>query len=230
MVRVNDTGKRPGIGSGTAEGAQGGSAGPYKLAPLPHRAALPYNRGVDAALLDEMKRYIGFGPADEANIAALVPKVSPRISRIVERFYDSLLKNPSAQAVFTGGPEQMTRQRAMLTTWLSEALSGPYDQDYLAKRLRIGATHVRVGLPQQFMLLGMELIWQEVFSVVRASGVAEAIEKAASIHKLFTLDLAMMLHSYKATYSEQVRTFERSIVEERLTRAQLEVLADRDRK
>jgi two-component system sensor histidine kinase HydH len=184
------------------------------------RIWFPYNPAVDAELLAEMKRYIGFGPADEANVGLLAGHVRPHLARVVERFYEELLKNPNAQAVFTGGEGQMARQRERLLNWLEEIFGGPYDDAYLRKRLQIGSTHVRVGLPQQFMLLGMELIWQELFAVIREADVPGAVEKLASLHKLLTLDLAVMLDSYKETYSEQVRSLERSAVEERLTRAE----------
>lgn len=167
-----------------------------------------------------MKRYIGFSDADAANIASLACYVRPFIPQIAEHFYDVLLRSPSARAVFTGGEAQLTRQRQLLVTWLTELFDGSFESEYYERRLRIGTAHVRVGLPQQFMCLGMEIIWQAIRRLVREAKPRDTDEKLDSFHKLLTLDLSTILETYKEAYSEKIRIDERSAVEERLTRAE----------
>jgi signal transduction histidine kinase len=68
--------------------------------------------------------------------------------------------------------------------------------------------------------LGIELVWQALEERIRSAGVPDAHAKLRSLHKLLIVEFAVMLESYKDTYSEQVRTFERQAVEEKLTRAE----------
>lgn len=180
----------------------------------------PYNKPVEFNTFEEMKRYIGFSDADAANVASLADYIRPKIPQVVEHFYEVLLRSPSASAVFTGGEAQFALLRRMLSGWMSELFDAKYDIEYYERRLRIGTTHVRVGLPQQFMCLGMEIIWQEVRRLVREARPRNTEEKLDSFHKLLTLDLATMLETYKEAYAEKIRIDERTAVEERLTRAE----------
>ena len=166
----------------------------------------------------EMKEYIGFD--DALRIRSLAKVLRPKIGEIVNRFYEVLLRHPEASAVFTGGSIQVARQRELLSRWLSEVLDGTVDNDYFKARFRIGTTHVRVGLPQRYMLLGMELIWQEINRAVSVAAVADLERKLGSLHKLITLDLTVMLQSYQLGDTERVRHAERDAMQAQLLRAE----------
>lgn len=171
-------------------------------------------------MFDEIKRYIGFGQADVAHLRALAAHIKPSLPRVIDRFYEQLLQHPSARSVFTGGEEQMDRQKAVLLSWMMELFDGDYETEYCLRRLRIGTTHVRVGLQQRYMFLGMELIWQELSRFVRQVGFRDADVMLSSLHKLLMLDLTLMVQSYKDAYSDEIRLSERTVVEERLTKAE----------
>ncbi len=171
-------------------------------------------------MLDEMKRYVGFTPSDEENLRLLQPHVRPLVSAVVDRFYDELFRHQATREVFSGGHEQVARLRATLTEWLAELFDGVYDESYLRKRFRIGVMHVRVQLPQRFMFLGMELVRQELTQHLRSKNLPRIDELLESVHRILTLDLAIMLESYKESYSDQIRRLERTSMEDRLTRAE----------
>lgn len=194
------------------------SRGGHSFGPSPHLAYNP--RMGQLAVYEEMLHYTGFTSVDAANVVALREYVAPHFTEVTERFYDSLLKNESARAVFSGGEEQIARQRILLRQWVSDLFSGDYGTGYYESRLRIGFTHLHVGLPQQYMCMGMQLIWGELDRLVRLHRVPSQDEKLASLHKLIMLDLAVMLDSYKASYIEQTRRTERIAVEERLTQSE----------
>lgn len=184
-------------------------------------AARSYNRGMaQPAEFAEMQSYVGFSSEDRDHIRLLRPIVAPFFSEVTEKFYEALLKNPAARSVFTGGDAQIAHQRTLLCQWLSELFQGEYDPEYHAKRIRIGTTHLRVGLPQQYMCMGMQLIWEELDRVIRRQAPPHQDRLLASLHKLIMLDLAVMLDSYKSSYIEQTRQTERSAVEARLTQSE----------
>lgn len=175
---------------------------------------------VQPTVFEEMLKYIGLSATDVSNIISLRDSILPLLEEVTEKFYEELLKNPNARAIFTGGDRQIAHQRILLTRWLSEVFDGNYGREYYEKRFQIGLTHMRVGLPQPYMCLGMQLIWQELDRVIRRQCVPQQDEKLASLHKILMFDLAVMLDSYTASYIEQTRNTERTVVEERLTKAE----------
>ncbi len=188
--------------------------------PLPGGPRRPYNRPVESGVLARIKELVNWCADDMETLRHFRPDALPFLDTVVQRFYERLLQDPDARAAFPGGAAQVEMQRALLAGWLSDLFLPPYDETYFQKRLAIGTTHVRVGLPQHYMCLGIELVWQELSRLVREASVPDVEAKLRSLHKLLTLDLCIMLSSYKAAYSEQIRVVERSAVEERLTRAE----------
>ncbi len=179
-----------------------------------------YNADMSKRLLEEIQAYVGFTARDAMNAQSLADLVRPQIPQIAERFYQVLLRDPAAKAVFTGGEAQIARQHSLLCQWLAGLFEGVYDRSYFDARFRIGATHVRVGLPQRYMLLGMEIIWEELARIMREAALPDLEEKLDSIHKLLMLDLTIMLESYQESYSEAVRGAEREALEAQLMHAE----------
>ena len=167
-----------------------------------------------------MKRLMGFTDGDAANVRALAPVAKPVLPNVVDRFYETLTQHEGARAVLTGGEPQAARLRETLLGWLEQVVAGRYDEAYNESQRRIGSTHVQVGLPQHYMFIGMQVMWEDLAQRLRGCDIPEIDEKLGSLHKLLMLDLTVMLESYKDSYSQQVREVERSAVEEKLTRAE----------
>lgn len=192
----------------------------HPLRALSSRLFPVYNAGMSDASFDDMKRRIGFTDHDAAALRALGEVIESHFLEITEAFYRWLFADPRAVNVFTGGDEQRARQRHVFGRWLQECFSGVYDEEYYRKRFQIGRTHVRVGLPQEYMLLAVEIVWQEVRRVALQYHPPGFDDMMVAFHKLLTLELAIMLESYKEGYSSQIRQEERSVAEEKLTRSE----------
>lgn len=171
-------------------------------------------------VVDEMRASIGFTARDNANLTSLAEDAGRIIPDVVHRFYEQLLEHPGARQILSGGPEQIGRLEGLLTEWLRGLFGGIYDDTYFAGISRIGTRHVDVGLPQRYMLLGMELVWRELVTGLTKGGHRQLDEELASLHKLLTLNLAVMLESYKTGYADQTRRSERAAMEAKLTRAE----------
>lgn len=169
---------------------------------------------------EAMKRSMGFDDAHADNVRALVGPALPLVPKVVDHFYARLFEDSGARAVVSGGREQEERLRETLCDWLEQVFEGPYDDAYFERRRRIGTTHVRVGLPQHYMITGMHLVWEDMERRLREQDIPDIDRKLRSLHRLLLLDLAVMLGSYKDRYAKEVREFERSAVEEKLTRAE----------
>ena len=171
-------------------------------------------------VIDEMRANVGFNQRDITHLAGLADDARPVIQLVVRSFYDRLLDQPGARQIFTGGPEQIRHLEGLLAAWLQGLFAGHYDHTYFAGIARIGSRHVEVGLPQRYMLLGIELVWQELAAGLTQGGRRRLDNELASLHKLLTLNLAVMLESYKSGYSDQTRRSERAAMEAKLTRAE----------
>jgi len=167
-----------------------------------------------------MKRQIGFTQADTDAMRRLAPYADSLVPRLVDRFYEQILGDPDMAAVFTGGEPQLARQRLVLQAWVNRLVDGMFDAEHYDSAFRIGEAHVRVGLAQYYMVVGIELIWHEFRLALRDLGVESVEDVEGAAHKLLMLELATMLESYKEFYSAEVRFNERSAVEEKLTRAE----------
>ncbi len=181
-----------------------------------------YNVGMGDSLFEEMQRRVGFCALDAANIRSLAGYVLPHKEQVGDAFYEWLFADPMAVRIFTGGAEQRARQRRIFVKWYEELFGGVYDEAYFRSRVSIGHTHVRVGLPQHYMFIAMEFVWQETTNILLAAPLhdAERHVKMASLHKLLALELCMMLESYRDSYTSKIREEERSVAEEKLTRSE----------
>ncbi len=179
----------------------------------------PYTPGMQHDRLDELKKYIGFDERDAINLRSLAKPATPLIPRARDRFYEVLLGHPDARTVLTGD-EQVQRLKTFFAEWLRSLFTGTYDQGYFESRSRIGQTHVRVGLPQRYMPLAMDVVRTELSRGLRGADIDHIEEKLESLLKLLTLDLTIMLGSYQESYASQIRDFERKAMEGKLARAQ----------
>lgn len=142
------------------------------------------------ALFEDLKRYVGFGPADEATLRALHPVLEPHFTEIAERFYARVLEHPDAAAALSRGERHVGQLKGTLVKWMDELVRGPWDEAYVERRARIGRVHVRIALPQHYMVSAM--------NVMRLSFEALVPHDAwPSVQRACDLDLALMLHSYR---------------------------------
>jgi signal transduction histidine kinase len=158
-----------------------------------------------SVLLADMKRYVRFGPADEAALRLLAPRAIPHSESIIDEFYVRLTEHEEARRTLDS-PERVARHRAALLAWIETTLSGPWDEDYFNARLRIGEAHVRVGLAQKYMFGGMNVIRLALCRLAADETTREAVDKICDI------ELAIMLQAYgqafvrreKAALSERI--------------------------
>jgi signal transduction histidine kinase len=141
-------------------------------------------------LHDELKRYLRFTEEDARRVAAARDTVASSFRRITEEFYDRIREHQDAHDVFTD-EEQIGRLQRSLVGWLERLFGGTYDAEYFAKTEKIGTVHVRVGLPQRYVVSAMSLIRRSLASLI------EAPETRDALARLLDIELAIMLESYR---------------------------------
>jgi signal transduction histidine kinase len=155
---------------------------------------------VPAVALDELKRYVDFGEADEAALRQFHALAAPHFERVAALFYDRILAHAEARRVLEGGESQVGHLKVTLVAWLDRLLTGPWDEAYWESRYRIGRVHVRIGLPQHYMFGAMNVVRSELARIAYEGYGADPVRLHAArlaLGKILDLELAIMLHSYR---------------------------------
>ena len=144
---------------------------------------------------EELKRYVLFSDEDAAALAAFRPVAEPHFERIATEFYDRTRDHEQAHAVFRD-EDQVSRLHRSLVRWLGRLCSGTYDEKYYLETLTIGRVHVRVELPQRYMMTSMSLIRLELGRIAEREMPGGGAAVKTALAKLLDLELAIMLESY----------------------------------
>ncbi len=116
-----------------AKAARSLDGGPARVPPLPRAARL--------RRLDRRRCPPRRGAA---------PALEPHLPALIDDFYAEIERHPDARKVITGGQAQIERLKGTLLQWVRELLGGRYDEDYVARRWRVGWRHVEIGLDQVY--------------------------------------------------------------------------------
>jgi hypothetical protein len=155
---------------------------------------------------ETMKRFIGFGPQDAANLARLGPIFAKHGPAITDRFYAVLADFPETARLIEGRVDLL---KATHAAWMGGLFSGDYGEAYLNERLRIGQTHVRVGL---------DPFWVEgVMDILRCQGMLaiasevqdpqDACQLSASLIRILDLDLLVIGQAYAEERLDRLSKF-----------------------
>jgi signal transduction histidine kinase len=161
---------------------------------------------------DNVTAYVGFDDAATASLREAHPLVAPHFGAIIDDFYATIAAHPDARAAITGGAAQIGRLKQSLLEWIDELFKGPHDEAYFERRARIGRIHVRINLPQAYMLTAMDRIRLRSVDVLRgAAGVPpEALHRMlTALHQILDIELAIMLETYRDDLLAKNRTAER---------------------
>lgn len=165
-----------------------------------------------ATFRDKVTAYVGFDDDSTAALREARELVAPRFGAIIDDFYDTIESHPDARASITGGAAQIARLKQSLLRWIDELFTGPHDEAYFQRRLRIGRVHVQINLPQMYMLTAMDRIRVQSVNVLRdAPGLDEARLRRmlTAIHQILDIELAIMLESYREDSLAKNATAER---------------------
>ncbi|MBI2821231.1 MAG: hypothetical protein HYX74_03310 [Acidobacteria bacterium] len=145
----------------------------------------------------ELQKYINFADEDIGILQRLAPIVEPFLPEMAERFYAEIPKHPEAFKVFRE-PDQIGRLKQSLQRWGAELFSGAYDENYVQQRYQIGHIHVRIQLPQRFVISAMALVRAFLHEVINReiTDIPFRMRAHISLDKILDLDLNLMCEAY----------------------------------
>jgi hypothetical protein len=157
-------------------------------------------------VFEDMKSFLHFDDEDMQRLVQAGPIFAKHGPAITDGFYDELGRHAETAAMIEGRVDALKKTHAR---WMSELFGGDYGQSYFENRLRIGQTHVRIGL---------DTWWVEgVMSYLRTAGnrailseVAdrgEAEKTFAALCKILDLDLLLINVAYAEERLERLTNF-----------------------
>ncbi len=161
---------------------------------------------------NELQRYVGLTPDDEARIAALEGPLRRVVKDLLDEFYDTILRHPGAAAAFVDPVEQIPRQRDQLEKWLGELLRGSWDREHFERTVRVGKAHVTHQLPERYMHGGMNILRRGLTGLacdVYARDPEELKATLFAVDRVLDLELWIMLRTYHDDLLLQMQRRER---------------------
>lgn len=162
----------------------------------------------------DLQSYVNWTVVDLRRILSVAPLVRPSFESLIEDFYQEVRRHPATNRVITGGSEQIARLKQSLGIWLVELFSGNYDQQYVARRWRVGYRHVEIGLNQVYTNAALSRLRSGLQTALQNEWNGSAndlIKSSESLHKLLDLDLAIIEDAYQSAYLERQQRTDRLI-------------------
>jgi len=170
--------------------------------------------------IDDMKRYVGFEDSDADALASLLDPLTPALPDIVDLVYEKILQHPKAHKTLRGNHTPSRRFRQTFLAWLRELFCGMYDERYFEQRCEIGRTHVRVGLPQQYVATSMNVVRLALAEKIDALGLPDGAKWIAALHKIIDIELAIMNDSYREEFVRRIEETKQAQYERRLSESE----------
>lgn len=160
----------------------------------------------------ELKDYVGWTDQDAARVVMVASLLEPHLPAIVDDFYAEIERHPAARQVITEGEAQIERLKLTLINWLHELLSGRYDDDYAARRWKVGYRHVSIGLAQTYTNMALSRMKKGLLRALRESWTGDndtLLTVIESLGTLLDMDLALIQEAYEFELNSRLQRTER---------------------
>lgn len=165
----------------------------------------------ETAILPELVQLMNITPEETTLLHDLVEPARRIASTMVEAFYDRLLSYEHTAEYFTG--IAMEHMHRVTGAWFIALFEGTYDEAYVQRRLDIGKTHVRIGLPVRYPLAMLDVVLKYGVAVIQQS--PQPTQALVALHKVMALDIAIFNQAYE---DDQLQHLAHMVGNERLAR------------
>jgi uncharacterized membrane protein (DUF373 family) len=155
--------------------------------------------------MDEIRKHYGFTIQDEENLRELSQILLPLSETFADDFYNFLLEDPYSASFFRT-KEAINKRRETIISWFKDLLTTPYNNLYLSRLIRIGKTHVRIGLKGHYVNTAMNFI--RTFCIRQVSNAVidegKKTDLLESLNKAIDLNLDVLTSSYREAELKKV--------------------------
>jgi rsbT co-antagonist protein RsbR len=168
---------------------------------------------LDEKELHSRRAFFEITEADLARLASLRDYASKHSDEIVEGLYQLILGHTESRSFFTE-EQAILHVKKMQRQYFLGLFDGRCDLAYVEDRLRVGATHERIGLAPKWYLGAygryLRLLLDRFFADLPPDAARDAFR---SLSKLVSFDMALAMDSYIASNLETVARHQAAIRE-----------------
>jgi signal transduction histidine kinase len=159
-------------------------------------------------LYQHYQSYIGWSATDEDHIRAAAGVLEPHLQDLIDDFYSEIERHVETRQVIERSQTTIPRLKATLLRWLQELFAGPYDAQYVARRVQVGRRHVEVALEHVYVSTAMARLRAGLVATLSRywPGEREGLVHAIlSLNKLLDFDLMIIEVAYQTEYLTRLR-------------------------
>jgi signal transduction histidine kinase len=164
------------------------------------------------ALYQELRTYVGWTDADAEQLPKLKRVLESSFGAVIDDFYEEIARHPGTLRVITGGDEQIARLKQTLRRWLTDLFSGPYDDEFVMRRFRVGQRHVEIRLDQFYTNVAMSRIRGRLLEALSSHEPESRSDREAGIqalNRILDLDMAIIDFAYNRAFAVREQQQER---------------------
>ncbi|MQM38514.1 hypothetical protein KBTX_02525 [wastewater metagenome] len=155
--------------------------------------------GLDHGELERRKAFLEFTGRDAALLAELAVQLGGSIDDALDEFYDHLGRFPEMRDILDRDPEHLQGLKQRQRQHFRELATGPHDDAFVMRRLRVGRVHHRVGLAPAWYMGGyakylrahLPSLWSAA-----AGDIPWFMQALDALHKIVFLDITLVLEAY----------------------------------
>lgn len=155
----------------------------------------------------EMKAFLAFDAADEANLRAAAASVAAHGRRVTDEFYATLQSHPATAPIIDGHVETLKRTHGR---WMTSLVCDPIDDAWYEAQRRIGHVHVQRGIPPFYVELTFGLLREKLAAAIAldaGADVARATAVSRSLVKALDMSLAIVNEAYAEERLDRLSAF-----------------------
>lgn len=156
----------------------------------------------------------GVRPEDLARIRAFGQHVRPRVPEFVAAFYTWLRRQPEFAQHFSD-PVKLGRVKKLQEDYWTDFFDARVDDEYLARRQRVGEVHARIGLGLPVYFAAMHFSLTTLADVLYDGGMtaADHADAVRAVTKMIHLDTAVVVETYTRITNEKIADQSRALLE-----------------
>ncbi|MDZ7695376.1 MAG: protoglobin domain-containing protein [Deltaproteobacteria bacterium] len=155
--------------------------------------------------IETILKHYNFTTQDEGLIRELADILLPVQDRFAEDFYQYLLEDDYTASYFRG-ESAIKKRKETIKRWLRDILTSTYNNQLLAKLVRIGKIHVKIGLEGHYVNAAMAFIRRyfqsHLMQVVSDPAKQESLIE--TLNKVLDISLDIMTSSYREAELKKV--------------------------